>query len=53
MENLHYLPLHGQIFLSGLNAKTIFICAFNQKSGLQDLESKVEGELKDITYLIH
>jgi hypothetical protein len=37
-------------FLSGLNAKTIFMCAFNQKSGLQNLGSKVGGELKHITY---
>ena len=36
-------------FLSGLNAKTIFMCAFNQKSGLQNLGSKVGGELKHIT----
>ena len=35
-------------FLSGLNAKTIFICAFNQKSGLQNLGSKVRVELRRI-----
>ena len=58
LSSENYTSLYGKLtlssfiwtdFLSGLNAKTIFICAFNQKSGLQNLGSKVGGELKHIT----
>ena len=41
----------GTDFLSGFNAKTIFICTFDQKSGLQNLGSNVGGELKSKIYL--